>query len=75
MVDSIDARLRAIAALARELDADASDTVGDSEVEALDDAWHSAWDDSLRSAREATTSMQDLRARLGLDPPREESIP
>jgi hypothetical protein len=74
MLDAIDSRTAAIAALRRELNADANATVGDSEIEVLDDAWNGAWDDSLRSAREATTAMQDLRARLGLDPAREESI-
>lgn len=74
MLTAIRARLRALAQLERALDALASDRVPDSRAQALVDLWRSTWDVSLRAAREATTSMQDARARLGLEPALEESI-
>jgi hypothetical protein len=74
MLESIDARSRAVAFLERELAARADERVGDSVVKGLDDQWAGAWDESLRRAREATTSMQELRASLALEPAREEAI-
>lgn len=67
MLSAIDARLRALAQLERTLDALADEDAAASEVEALEDRWQASWNESLRYAREATTSMQDARATMGLE--------
>ena len=73
LLDAIDARRRAVGLLESALDGLAAD-VGDSIVEERFAAWSDAWGESVRATREATTAMQDERARVGLDPAPEESL-
>jgi hypothetical protein len=74
MLEAIDARLRALGELKLALDASGAEETPASEAERLEDQWRASWDESLRAAREATTSMQDTRARLGLEPAPEDGI-
>lgn len=73
MLQSIDARIRAIDALTRAVQARTA-TAPDTRVDALEDLWTRSWSDAARGAREATTTMQVARAALGLEPAPEESI-
>lgn len=74
MLAAIDARMRALGEHEVALGALANEEAPDSQVDALVDAWQASWDESVRYARDATTAMQDARARLGLSPALEESI-
>jgi hypothetical protein len=74
MLAAIDARLRALTQLEVALDALGDDKVPASRDEELEDRWRASWDESLRLAREATTTMQDSRAMLGLEPGPEDGI-
>lgn len=74
MLLAIDSRTRALDELRAHLVAIPDETVGDREVERLEQRWRASWDASLRSARDATTRMQDSRQQLGLEPALEEAI-
>ncbi|MCW2926237.1 MAG: hypothetical protein JWM86_205 [Thermoleophilia bacterium] len=74
MLASIDARITAVRQFQVALAAFGNEAVGDTERDELVDRWHDTWDDSLMYARQATTAMQETRARLGLEPAPEESI-
>lgn len=73
LLQAVDFRLRSLGQLEAALDGLAGE-VGDSEIDARFEAWEESWDASLRAAREATTALQDERARVGLDPAPEESF-
>lgn len=74
MLAALDARIRASRQLEASVAADLDPALGDTERERRAQLWRASWDASLRSAREATTAMQNARARLGLEPAPEESI-
>lgn len=74
LLTAIDARRRALNQLGPALDAQADETTPDTDVEARVQAWEASWNESLRAAREATSSMQETRARLGLEPGPEEAF-
>lgn len=73
MLAAIDSRARALGELEFALDGLAGE-VGDTAVDQRFDAWDLSWNESLRAAREATTALQDERARVGLAPAPEEAI-
>lgn len=73
LLSAISSRLRALDRLEAVLDAEQRD-VSDESVDDLDSAFRTAWDDSLRATREATTSVQEIRSSLGLDPAPEEAL-
>ncbi len=73
LLEAIDARLRAVSLHESALDGLAGD-VGDTMVDARFAAWRSAWGESLRATREATTAMQDELVRVGRPPAPEESF-
>lgn len=73
LLQAIDARTRALGQLEFALDGLAAE-VGDTVIDERFDAWRTSWDESLGATRAATTSMQDERARVGLEPAPEESF-
>lgn len=74
MLAAIDARRRALARLEVALDHLGGVEEPDARASLLIERWEEGWNESLRLAREATTRMQDARARLRLAPALEESI-
>lgn len=74
MLAAIDSRIAALREFQVALAALGSDDIGDTERDALVDQWRATWDESVKYAREATTAMQDDRARLGLEAAPEESV-
>jgi hypothetical protein len=73
LLAAIDARLRALTQLEATLDG-ISREVGRSIVDARFERYRAAWEQSVRSTREATTAVQDERARIGLEPAPEEAL-
>ena len=73
MLRAIDSRQLALDQLEFALDGVAG-KLGDRVVDERFDRWRVSWNESLRAAREATTLLQDERARIGLEPSPEESI-
>ena len=73
LVAGVAARLRALDRLEAVLDAESLEKT-DREVVDLDVEFRIAWDASLRSARNATGAVQDIREGLGLDPAPEEAL-
>lgn len=74
LLGAIDARRRALVQLELALDAQAKEATPDTVVEERVAAWEARWNESLRLTREATTEMQESRARLGLEPGPEEAF-
>lgn len=74
MLEAVDARLAALRGLEAMLAAVAAERVVDSRVEELEDQWRADWESSVRAARQATTALQEGRARVGLEPAPEEAI-
>lgn len=74
MLAAIDVRLTALGEFTVALRALGDPEAPDSRVDQLVERWQGSWASSLRHAREATTAMQDARARLRLQPAPEESI-
>lgn len=71
MLDAIDARSQAVAALRRNLALTAKELPGaDEQADAFDEAWNR----SVRLAREALTLDQDLRSTVDAPPEREDAI-
>jgi hypothetical protein len=73
MLRAMDSRMLALDQLETALDGVAN-RLGDQVVDERFERWRTSWNDSLRAAREATTIMQDERARVGLQPSLEEAI-
>lgn len=73
LVAAAAARLRALDRLEAVLDAEGAD-LSDGEVDELDAEFQLAWGESVRATREATSLVQDIRSRLGLDPAPEEAL-
>ncbi|MCW2974142.1 MAG: hypothetical protein JWN72_2415 [Thermoleophilia bacterium] len=74
MLGAIRARVEAVADLRRLLAADANPETPHDRRVVLRDAWHADWDASVRAARDATSSMQDARDAVGLEPAPEDGI-
>ena len=74
LLAGITARERSLVELKALLDADGSSTTTDERRATLRTTWRASWDASVRAARQATTTMQDARAAIGLDPGMEDSI-
>lgn len=74
LLDAIDARVRAVRELEQTLVVFRDPEATDTRVEELEEQWQASWDEAVRGAREATTELQALRARLLLDPAPEEAI-
>ncbi|MBC7460333.1 MAG: hypothetical protein H7287_03125 [Thermoleophilia bacterium] len=74
LLAAIAARTKAVADLRLLLVADATTEASHDRRVELRDAWRTAWNESVRSAREATTSMQDAREAVGLEPAPEDGI-
>ncbi|MEO6867467.1 MAG: hypothetical protein ABI200_05555 [Gaiellales bacterium] len=66
MLEAIRARGLAMQRLEATLDASVDGDVPDSEAERLATNWKQSWNRSLRTSREAMTTMQESRARQGL---------
>lgn len=73
LLEAIDVRARAMVELQAMIQAQGQG-LGDSIIEERNATWRASWDASLRAAREATTTTQDARAELGLEPAREEAL-
>ncbi len=73
LLEAIDARSRAMTELVAALNAVGAG-MGDRVVEERFSMWEASWDASLRATREATTTVQDARADLGLAPAPEEQL-
>ncbi len=73
LLEAIDVRTRAMGELLAAIQAQGRG-LGDSVIEARTETWRASWDASLRATREATTTTQDARAVLGLEPAREEAL-
>jgi hypothetical protein len=67
-------RTHALTQLTLLLQADALPATTSDARKVLQGDWRTAWDTSVRDAREATTSMQDTREAAGLDPAPEDGI-
>lgn len=73
LLEAIDVRSRAIGELRVAIQAQGTGQ-GDSVVKERFATWRASWDESLRATREATTTTQEARAALGLEPAREEAL-
>lgn len=73
LLEAIDVRARAMGELLAAIEAQGQG-MGDSVVKERMATWRASWDESLRATREATTTTQDARAALGLEPAREEEL-
>ncbi len=73
LLAAIDARARSLQLLESTLDGIAA-KVGDSIVDERFARYRAAWEESVRSTRDATTVVQEERARIGLEPALEEDL-
>lgn len=73
LLEAIDVRTRAMGELLAAIQAQGQG-LGDSVITERTATWRASWDRSLRATREATTTTQNARAALGLEPAREEAL-
>lgn len=74
LLQVIDSRLRALTELEAALDALGDERTPASADEKLEERWRASWDQSLRDARGATTTMVDAYAQQGLPPAPEDRL-